>query len=73
MDKTLTVAEIAQLTSFDHWRFIRVGDDVKLVRSLAKRCYLDIGYWKYKQPRDPITGRFVVGSLRKYRLNARQL
>jgi len=43
MDKTLTVAEIEQIDRFDeHWRVILAGDDAMLVRSLAKRGYLDV-------------------------------
>jgi len=73
MPETLTAPEIEQLARFDHWRAIGAGDNAMLVRSLAKRGYLDIAYWRYEQPRDPFTGRFIVGCVRKYRLNARQL
>ena len=42
MREPLTAAEIEQLTSFGDWRPIRAGDDAELVRSLAKRGYLDV-------------------------------
>ena len=39
----LTAAEIAQIARFDeHWRVILAGDNVLLIRSLAKRGYLDV-------------------------------
>ena len=39
----MTNAEIEQLARFDeHWRLILAGDDPMLVRSLAKRGYLDV-------------------------------
>ncbi len=69
MRETLTVAEIEQLTSFDHWRAIRADDNAELVRSLAKRGYLDKMY-RGKQPRDPITGRFRGGVLIVYAVGA---
>ena len=43
MHETLTAAEIEDLARFDeHWRVILAGDDAMLVRSLAKRGYLDV-------------------------------
>ena len=42
MPETLTAAEIAQIARFDHFRPIRAGDNAKMVRSLAKRGYLDV-------------------------------
>ncbi len=43
MHETLTAAEIRQLARFDeHWRVILDNDDTMLVRSLAKRGYLDV-------------------------------
>ena len=43
MPESLTAAEIEQLARFDeHWRVILDADDAMLVRSLAKRGYLDV-------------------------------
>ena len=43
MPETLTAPEIKQLARFDeHWRVILAGDNFMLVRSLAKRGYLDV-------------------------------
>ena len=43
MHETLTDAEIEQLDRFDHhWRVILAGDDALMVRSLAKRGYLEV-------------------------------
>ena len=43
MHETLTDAEIKQLARFDeHWRVILGADDPILVRSLAKRGYLEV-------------------------------
>ena len=39
----LTAAEIEELARFDeHWRVILAADNAMLVRSLAKRGYLDV-------------------------------
>ena len=39
----LTAAEIEELARFDeHWRVILAGDNAMLVRSLARRGYLDV-------------------------------
>ncbi len=43
MSEILTALEIEQLARFDeHWRVILAADDAMLVRSLAKRGYLDV-------------------------------
>ncbi len=43
MSDILTALEIEQLARFDeHWRVILAGDNFMLVRSLAKRGYLDV-------------------------------
>ncbi len=43
MPETLTTVEIEQIARFDHQlRPIRAGDNAKMVRSLAKRGYLDV-------------------------------
>ncbi len=43
MSETLTALEIEQLARFDeHWRVTLTADDAMLVRSLAKRGYLDV-------------------------------
>ncbi len=43
MRETLTAAEIEGLARFDeHWRVILADDDAMMVRSLAKRGYLDV-------------------------------
>ena len=43
MSEILTALEMEQLARFDeHWRVILAGDDAMLVRSLAKRGYLDV-------------------------------
>ncbi len=43
MSEVLTALEIEQLARFDeHWRGILAGDNFMLVRSLAKRGYLDV-------------------------------
>ena len=56
----LRAEEIAQLASFDHFRAIRSGDNAKLVRSLAKRGYLDMMYRDLLLlRRDPITRSFL--------------
>ncbi len=73
MPETLTAAEIAQLARFDeYWRVIFAGDNAKMVRSLAKRGYLDKMFSEYSNPQDPIPGR---GRWRRgvwtYMLNAR--
>jgi len=43
MRETLTTAEIEELARFDeHWRVILADDNGMLVRSFAKRGYLDV-------------------------------
>ncbi len=43
MRETLTAAETVELARFDdHWRVILADDNAMLVRSLAKRGYLDV-------------------------------
>ncbi len=43
MREPLTEEEIAELARFDeHWRVCLAGDNAMLVRSLAKRGYLDV-------------------------------
>ena len=43
LSPALTAAEIEVLARFDeHWRVILAADDAMLVRSLAKRGYLDV-------------------------------
>ena len=43
MDEALTEVEIEQLARWDeHWRVILADDDAMLVRSLAKRGYLEV-------------------------------
>ncbi len=43
MSEILTALEIEQLERFDeHWRVTLAGDNRLLVRSLAKRGYLDV-------------------------------
>ncbi len=49
MSEILTALEIEQLARFDgHWRVTLAGDDPLLVRSLAKRGYLEV--LKRRQP-----------------------
>ena len=67
MPETLTNVEIEQLARFDeHWRVILAGDNAKLVRSLAKRGYLDMMYRDLLLlRRDPITRSFLGDLFRR--------